>query len=111
LICLDTHPTAESSRLKTRFKGQFGSIVCYNRERILLDILQLPDVKKFLLIVFGNIEQKTLEQIVNNPNVLAIYFYSNDSQFDHQFKSHKIKGTFSNESQIEKSIRKQLSLK
>lgn len=110
LICLDTHPTAESSRLKTRLKGKFGSLISYNRERTLVDIVQLPESRKYLIIIFGEIQQKTLDLLINNSNVLAIYFYSTKSQFDHR-KSNKVKGQFSNESQIEFSIENDFSLK
>ena len=104
LVALDVSSTPESSRLKTSLKGRFGGLVPFNNQRQLLDQIESTHGYKYFIVIFDKVKTRTLESLVDNPKVVAIYLFFENPNYDQIPESTKIKGFFENQMDLERAI-------
>jgi hypothetical protein len=103
-LCLDVFGTPESSKLKTSFKGTFTNFSAFNGEKRLMDQIKSTQGHKYVIIILGEVREHTMEYLVKNSNVVAIYLCVEYPEYDQLPQSPKIKGYFDNYIELEEGI-------
>jgi hypothetical protein len=104
LMYIDRSSTKASQRLKNSLKHKFPNLVSCDGEKRIMKQIEMMKLRKYYIVIVGNIREETLRSMLRSPKVKSIYFALEQINLGHYPKSPKIKGFFKNQMDLKKAI-------